>query len=312
MTTLSDNLRPLSIAELFDRSFRLYRNNFAPFLGIIVLTQIPLYLFQIVLTALTGSTADLNEAIFADSLEGTAVAAGITAAIIGFIFTQIGTATLTKAASDSYLGRTIQFRDAFQRIGGTWFTLIFANIVAGLVVAGLALPLFCAFSLFISPVNATGFLVPTAIIGFLGFLIVAAIGNMLISLVAPVVVLEKKGVLDSVKRAWALAKLRFWWVFGYLLLLGLLSLLVIEGPATLLLVLIETVLGDTNIILQTIVQQSANLVLTAVFLPIRLAAITLMYFDLRVRFEGFDLMVLASAADEFTKEASDLTSQTTL
>ncbi len=296
------DLRPLSVAELFDRSFRLYRNNFITFLGIVVLTQLPLALFQILLAALSGTSADFNNTLFTKQLVGTAVVASIIAAILSLIFTQIGAAALTKAISDSYLGRQINFWDAFQRIGGTWFTLIFASIAAGLVIVGLAVPVFL-----VSFIPCIGSLIAIA-----GFVYVGAAGNILISLIPPVVVLEKGGVVDSVKRAWALGKLRFWWVFGYLLLLGLLSLLVIEGPVALLLFLFETVLGDTNIVLQTIIQQSASLVLTAVFLPIRLAAITLMYFDLRIRFEGFDLMVLASADDELTINASELTTKTTL
>lgn len=301
-TSMLLNLRPLSIGELFDRSFRLYRNNFTTFLGIVVLTQLPLYLFQIVIAALSGATANLNNSLFTRQLAGTAAVASIIAAILSLIFTQVGAAALTKAISDSYLGREINFRDAFQRIGGTWFTLIFASIVAGLVIVGLAVPV-----ILVSFIPCIGSLIAIA-----GFVYLGATGNILVSLIPPVVVLEKGGVVDSVKRAWALGKLRFWWVFGYLLLLGLLSLLVIEGPAALLLFLFETVLGDTNIILQTIVQQSASLVFTAVFLPIRLTAITLMYFDLRIRFEGFDLMVLASADDEFSADASELTTKTTL
>jgi hypothetical protein len=65
-------------------------------------------------------------------------------------------------------------------------------------------------------------------------------------------------------------------------------------------------------LIQSIIQQSASLVLTAVFLPIHFTAVTLMYFDLRIRFEGFDLMVLASTDDEFTADASDLTTNTIL
>ena len=286
------DLRPLSIAELFDRSFRLYRNNFVTFLGIVVLTQLPLVLFQIALAALADTSADLNRTLFMDQLVGTAAVASIIAAILSLIFTQVGAAALTKAISDSYLGRQINFWDAFQRIGGTWFTLIFATIVAGLVLVGLAIPI-----ALLANIPCIGF-----IIGIVGFIYLFAVGSILISLIPPVVVLEKVGVINSIKRAWTIGKLRFWWVFGYLILLGLLSLLIIEGPTALLLVLFETALGNTNIVLQTIVQQSAGLVLTAVFLPIRLAAITLMYFDLRIRFEGFDLMVLASNDDEFASD----------
>lgn len=295
--TLLD-LRPLSIAELFDRSFRLYRNNFGTFLGIMLITQLPIYLFSVAAATVENS-----------SLTGFL---SFLVVILNLIFTQVGAAALTKSISDSYLGRKIGLRESFDRMGGTWFTLIFASILAGLVIGGLAIPFACIFSLFIPSYSGTGILVPRTIVGLLFFMVIGALANILISLVPPVVVLEKKGPLDSVKRAWELAKKRFWWSFGYLFLLTLLSLLVISGPVALVQFLFRTVLGDTSLLFRSIVGDTASSLLSAIFMPIRLAAITLMYFDLRIRFEGFDLMVLASANETMLDDASDLTTKTVL
>ncbi len=296
------DLRPLSVAELFDRAFRLYRNNFGLFLGIVVITQLPIFIIQILLVILEGTSGEISTTLTTGQFRGPAIVAFIGGALIGVIFTQVGAAALTQAISDSYLGRTLNLGDAFRRIGGTWFTLIFATIVSGLVLGALAIPV-----VLLANIPCIGF-----IIGIVGMLYVIAVGSILVSLLPPVVVLEKGGVINSIKRAWALGKLRFWWVVGYLFLLGILSLLVIEGPSALLLYLFEIVLGDTDVVLQTVVQQTANLLLSAIFLPIRLAAITLMYFDLRVRFEGFDIMVLAAASEDFRINVSDLTTKTTL
>lgn len=297
-TNLLD-LRPLSIAELFDRSFRLYRNNFGTFLGIMLITQMPIFMFSIVTATVENSSA-------------VAGLAAIIAAFLSLIFTQIGAAALTKSISDSYLGRKISFQESFQRIGGTWFTLIFASILAGLVVSGLVLPFACIFMFLVPPVAGTGILAFSTILAFIGLVIIGAIANVLISLIPPVVVLEKKGPLDSVKRAWELVKKRFWWSFGYLFLLGLLSLLVIAGPVALIQFLFITVLGKTSLLFRSIVGDTASSLLTAVFMPIRLAAITLMYFDLRIRYEGFDLMVLSAADDTLLGDASDLTTRNSL
>lgn len=292
------DLRPLSLAELFDRSFRLYRNNVGTFLGIMLITQLPIYLINVAVA--TVEDPSLTSLI------------GFLVGIFTLIFTQVGAAALTKSISDSYLGRKIGLRESFERMGGTWFTLIFASFLAGLVVGGLALPFACIFSLVIPPVSGTSILATTTVIGLLLLMIIFAIANVLISLVPPVVVLEKKGPLDSVKRAWELAKKRFWWSFGYLFLLTLLSLLMISGPVALVQILSRTVFGDTSPLFRSIVGDTASSLLSAVFMPIRLAAITLMYFDLRIRFEGFDLMVLASANQTVLDDASDLTTKTVL
>ena len=290
------DLRPLSIAELFDRSFRIYRKHFGTFLGIMLITQLPIYVFGIATATVENQAAVAGFAIIA--------------AILTLVFTQIGAAALTKSISDSYLGRTITFRESFERIGGTWFTLIFASILAGLVVGGVIIPFYCMFTFLFTPLSRTS-LVGPIILG-VGFVIVGAIANVLISLIPPVVVLEKKGPMDSVKRAWEIAKKRFWWSLGYLFLLGILSLLVISGPVALIQFLFETVLGDTSLLFRTIVGDTASSLLSAIFMPIRLAAITLMYFDLRIRFEGFDLMVLSAASDAPLDDASDLTAQRNL
>ncbi len=59
-TNLLD-LRSVTIGELFDRSFRLYRKHFGAFLGIMLLTQASIYLVNIVLSALTETTPNFDE-----------------------------------------------------------------------------------------------------------------------------------------------------------------------------------------------------------------------------------------------------------
>ncbi|MCP4415647.1 MAG: hypothetical protein GY805_03430 [Chloroflexi bacterium] len=296
------DLRPLTIGQLFDRAFRLYRNNFLTFLGIVALTQIPLYIFQIILTTSVSSASGLDPTNPLELFQGPALILSIITFILSIIFTQIGAAALTKAISDSYLGRTISIKETFQRLGRSWFILISSLLWAGLVFLGIAIPLMVVF------------IIPCIgqIVGVIGIFALAIVGNVIVSLIPPVVVLENSGARDAVKRAWELGRKRFWWIFGYLFLLGLLFSLVVQGPVFLITFLFETVLGNTSLLIQNIISQSATLALTAFFLPIRLAAITLMYFDLRIRFEGFDLMVLASGDQDIPSDAADLTTKRSL
>ena len=297
-------LRPLSIGELFDRTFRLFRKHFFIFLSVAVITQLPTIMLQILLVALVGS-ATPEQFLLSQQPEQLFLPfflAAISVGIISLVFTQIGTAALTRAISDSYLGRAISFDGAFRRMGNSWLRLIAAFIVGGLVMTLIFIPTFL-----IAIIPCIGILIAIPI-----FFVLGAAANIVFSLLPPVVVLENLGIIDSLKRAWELGKLRFWWVFGYLFLLGLLTGVIIVGPAFLIGAIIPLIMGNTNPVIQSIIQQSVSLVLTAVFLPIRFAAITLMYFDLRIRFEGFDLMVLASNDDEFAADASDFTTKTTL
>lgn len=301
-TSLLD-LRPLSIGELFDRTFRLFRQHFFIFISVAVITQLPSTMFQILTVAFFGSsTANLETAFLREEIVGPIILVALGVFFLSLIFTQIGTAALTRAISDSYLGRKISFDGAFRRMENSWWHLILATFVAGLIIMVIFIPVGL-----IAVIPCIGILV--AIPAFIGL---GAAANIVISLLPPVVVLEKAGTIESVKRAWALGKLRFWWVFGYLFLLGILTGVIIAGPSALIGALLPLIMGNTNLVIQSIIQQSTNLVVTAVFLPIRLIAVTLMYFDLRIRFEGFDLMVLASNDDEYSVDASDLTTKITL
>ena len=299
------DLRPLSIGELLDRTFRIFRKHFLTFVLIAIIMQLPVSILQVgsalmvnnfALGTMAGNPFDNPEIILPTML----VSLGI--GFASFIITQVGTAALTQAVSDSYLGRTVSFDSAFSRMGNTWFKLILATIVGGFFMFGLLIPIMLG-----SFIPCLGFF-----IALIGMFFLGAVASILFSLLPPVVVLERASVIDAVKRAWTLSRLRFWWVLGYLVLLTVLTFVIIFGPAAAIGVVLGLVLGEMSILVQSIVQQSATLVLTAVFLPIRIAAITLMYFDLRIRFEGFDLVVLASANETVLDAAPSLPNKTIL
>ena len=304
-TTNLLDLRPLSIGELLDRTFRIFRKHFLTFVLIAIIMQLPVSILQVgsalmvnnfALGTMAGNPFDNPEIILPTML----VSLGI--GFASFIITQVGTAALTQAVSDSYLGRTVSFDSAFSRMGNTWFKLILATIVGGFFMFGLLIPIMLG-----SFIPCLGFF-----IALIGMFFLGAVASILFSLLPPVVVLERASVIDAVKRAWTLSRLRFWWVLGYLVLLTVLTFVIIFGPAAIIGVVLGLVLGEMSILVQSIVQQSATLVLTAVFLPIRIAAVTLMYFDLRIRFEGFDLVVLASANETVLDAAPSLPNKTIL
>ena len=71
-----------------------------------------------------------------------------------------------------------------------------------------------------------------------------------------------------------------------------------------------TVLGSatdlaTKTMLNSVILSLVSLVLSLLYMPLQLTAITLVYFDLRVRTEGFDLAVQAG---ETAGQSADLTS----
>jgi hypothetical protein len=131
-------------------------------------------------------------------------------------------------------------------------------------------------------------------------------------LIIPVVVVEKRVSLEAVRRAWDLSRRRFWWVLGFAFTLFIFSLLVVRGPVTVLTYLFYFIVGlefevsGWQLVLQTVVQSIAELALSLLYLPLQLTAIALLYFDLRIRTEGLDLMLLAQGQGEWPSHFTEL------
>jgi hypothetical protein len=278
-------LRPLRLGELLDRAIRLYRANFLTFVGIIAVVYVPLMVLQTAASALLSSSMlggfSTPEEIFSNSASWIGILGTIVLGLVQFVLVQgIATGALTRAVADNYLGRKTSILDAYRGIGKSWLTLIGALLLLGLIAIAL-----CIWWL----VPCIGWFTG---LGMLFFLL-----SVVNPLVPPVVVLESQGVLDSVKRAWSLARRRFWPVLGYVLVLALFSLIVVNGPTAIVNVLLAWVtpsLGNATmqLVLTSVIQGLVTLVFVLLYYPLQMAAFTLIYFDLRVRTEGFDLALL--------------------
>jgi hypothetical protein len=302
-------LRPLGVGELLDQAIRLYRRNFLKFIGIIAIVQIPLSLLQMVtsLVTVTGvntldptvtdpaSPFELFTPTYFIGLLGT-----IVVGVISIILIQgVATAALTRAVAGSYLGESLGIIESYQKIGQAWLPMIGALILAFIVGIGLVIWL----------------LIPC--VGWLtGFGMLAFFWLVLVPLIAPTVVLERQPWTVAIRRAWDLARRRFWWVLGFVLVLFIFSQLVITGPVTLISLVFQMVSGGplqmsmTENVIQVVLQSLVGMIFGVVYWPLQLTAITLMYFDLRIRTEAFDLTVLTSnLTPEQQGEITDLTTQ---
>jgi hypothetical protein len=119
----------------------------------------------------------------------------------------------------------------------------------------------------------------------------AALGVMALSVaVAPAIVVEELGPIQGVRRSWSLMRRRFWPVLGIALLAGLISNVL--GQA---LGVVPTFAGLIVGLEWGWILLAVGAILTAlVTTPIVAIVATLQYFDARIRFEGFDLQVIAA------------------
>lgn len=275
-------LRPLTVGQILDRAFRLYQGNFLTFLAIVAVVQLPLGIVQVV-----NAVASQSNSV---ALAGLVGLLAIALVLAGVLANQIASAALARAVADVYLGRKTSFAAAYRGV-----TPLIGNIFVTLIVIFLV-----AIGLFIfALIPCVGW---TAGMGMLMFFT-----GGIIPMVGTVIVLENKAGFDALRRGWDLTRRRFWPVMGYVVLLSLLVFVITAGPTFLLTYLASFVwsgfdptapVSMTNLpqapLWATILQTLVTVALQTIILPIQLAAASVLYFDLRVRNEGFDLE-LASA-----------------
>ena len=286
-------LRPLSLAELLDQAIRLYRNNFLKFVGIIAMPYIPLVVIQAGMSLFTASSMiqpsfdPSNEVFLPDASLFVGMLGAFIAIILQFFLVQgVATAALTRAVADNYLGRPAGIMESYRNLGGAWFRLILAIL----------------FVIVLLLVIMIWFLIP-CVGWFTGFGILVFVAIVVNPLVAPVVVLENKGALASVRRAWDLGRSRFWWLIGFVFIINLFGQLVVTGPVLLVNWLMQMALlnapasPDQVLILTTVIQSLVTMSFSLLFMPLQLTAMTVVYFDLRVRIEGLDLALQSTSAE---------------
>jgi hypothetical protein len=291
------SLRPLRLGELLDQAIRLYRRNFLTFVGIIAVVYVPVTVLQTAAIALTSSTR-FNSSytspsqLFNNPTYWIGIASTLLLVLVQIFLVQgVATGALARAVGNNYLGRKTGIMDAYTSIGKSWLSLLGALLFLSIV--------FFIIILWWVIVPCAGW--------FTGVGMMAFLMGAVSPLVAPAVILEGQGAIDGVRRAWSLARRRFWPLLGYIFVLYMFSLLIVNGPVTILsVVLTEAMRSFDNTpyisVLSTIVQSLVTLVTTLIYYPLQMTAFTLIYFDLRVRTEGFDIALSAMQLDPPSNE----------
>jgi hypothetical protein len=254
------NLRALSVTEILDRALRIYRAHFFVLLGITALMLIPEGILQFIGTYFWGNVQNLGN-------------------FLSVIFQNLASLALIVAVSNANLGRDFTIRLAYTKGTKKFWPLIVSNIMIGLVIF---LPIIIVI-LFLAFAYPLGVILLLALLAALVFL------SIRWSLSASTIVLEDIGALDSLYRSWELTQGFFWRVFGTSFLATLLALLLTMLPDFFVDVVGDMLgMSEQVLTLTSVVVGRLGLVLA---LPFTMAVRVLIYYDLRIRKEGFDLML---------------------
>jgi hypothetical protein len=275
MPTITPVLRPLNIADLIDASVRLYRANFTSFLGITAVVYGPLAAVQIVFAFFAANWAEkgaldkVDDPLAMLTMLSPLLLVGGVFGLLTLLLVPLGQGALTAAVSHRYLGRTLTVTEAYEALKDCWGSLIGATILVGLLTA----------------------------VGMMLCIIPGIYIAVTLMLVAPVIVLEGATVNNSFARSRWLVQGEWWHCFGTIVLLSLIVGIVASAVSWPISMIAALLLQDHPALGQAL-SQGVGAVAGLIVQPVQIIGLVLLYYDLRIRKEGFDLKLLAESLGE--------------
>jgi hypothetical protein len=277
LSMVEHQFEPMGLGMVLDRSFRLYTENFPLMFGITAILHAPILLLAFLPAAIPyiGRSSFLGAiAIFSTAIVGL---------LTQLIIYPLSTGATTKAVSDKYLGNPVTVGSALSEVWANVGTLLLTQFVVGLVV----------------------------MVGFMLLVVPGILWMLSYALVPPVIMIEASSRTRKVfsltgkpkgnaplitdrgdirKRSWELVRGNRGRVFLVLLVFWVMSMLVSTGGGWFAGLFLEPT-SAAAVSAQSIVSN----IIEIVILPLQTIAITLLYYDLRIRKEGFDLEMLSQA-----------------
>jgi hypothetical protein len=263
-------LRPLSIGEVLDAGFRLFRARFGSLLLAVLVPVVPLAIIGTIVVGATDEYAyDVNTTAVDDS--GSAIAGNLISFALQGVALALAVAACFKIISAAYLGEEATVGDSL-RYG--------ASRIAALIVAYVVLSVLLVISFFL------------LFIPFLFF-------SVKFSMTFAAIVFERRGAFSAMGRSWTLTRGNFWRTLGTLTVLGLLMIVLFIALSVAIGAGLYSVNSASEVVV-AVVSTLLNVLLIALTYPLFAAILSVIYYDLRVRNEGFDLQLLARGvgADE--------------
>ena len=246
-------LRPLSTSELLDRTFHLYRNNFVVFFAIAAIPQLVILALQLLIARLVLGNRPEGLGLWVLPLS-----------VVGLICVEVSQAATVVAVSNVHLDRPVRIGEAFAAIRGSVGRVIWISFAISWII---------------------GF-------GFVLLIVPGILWALKYAFATPVTVLEGTDLIETQRRSGDLTSGRRGRIF---VVYGLLLILTSVVSAC-----FDFVLGLGSPLHPDVTFTSVRYALTAAsgFLsnslvtPLLTIALTLLYYDERVRKEGFDLQLM--------------------
>jgi len=277
--TTSDLLRPMSIGDIMDSAVKLYRSNFFLLIGIGAWVYIPLCLLGFF----------ISQAIF-----------NLLIQLVSIFLA----AVVTVAISERILNHEISISNAYSRTSKRLGSFIGAMMLVGLI----GMSLLIIVGIFVSIFSSIFFKALRFPFGSLIFTLIVALFTVAIMVwllfIPQAVLLEGNKAIKSIGRNSKIVSGNFWKAYATLVLVSI-AMFVITSFLWLIGGSVMAILGGDANTAGSFAQNfeasvnrfrqfppgigAVNLLLQ----PFRMVVITLLYYDIRVRKEGYDLEIMA-------------------
>ena len=264
-------LRPLTIGELLDQTFSLYRDHFRLFSGMMILPQLAIFAVSTSWTILIGMAGSA----------GNSAAAGVIAVVgvllyipviwgIQVMATSMALAATSYGVSQVYLERGTTISAAYAFVRSRFWAVLFVGLLTWVAMC----------------------------VGILALFIGMLFALLFFSMAVPATVLEGRGVLESMKRSFNLVKDDLGRVFLIFFVFGVYQMgvsWVIAFPSIALMSALSSH-GQGPMWVNSLLYLG-NFVSGCLITPLLNIAIALAYYDERIRKEAFDMQFMMAAID---------------
>jgi len=294
------DLRPLTLPELLDRSFSIYKRHFWLFAGIMAVPAAFAIVMSILLRILTKPPA---QPISPDRIVFYMLpiaAAFVLFVLVYLVLHMYALGATSIAVSDLYLGRETTVATAYRRvrpIGGRLlllFLLSFLAICGGcLVVGAVAL----GFALFLAVLSRVLAILAVPLAG-LGVLLVVVLLGVRFGVSVPALVIENVPAGTAIKRSVDLTRDNGFRVFLIILcatVIAYATALIFQGPFSAAAFMVGP--NSTSWLILEILGAISGGIGGMISGPVMIIGLAMMYYDLRIRKEALDLELLIANLD---------------
>ena len=302
-------LRPLRLGDLYDGAFKAIRQNPKAMIGFGFVLQSAFVAIPALVTLILAATGtlDLRVPDISDPTVAEDELAGVgstLAAGVGSLFSAAATLVLTGfvvvVIAGGVVGRRTSIGEAWGEVRGKLLGLIGAMLLVGLVTS---LPIMVvtvavvALAVSGAPVAAP---IVVGIFGFLGSIAWLIFSYVKLRFTAPALILERISVVAAMRRSWALSRGSFWRILGISILTGIVvgfAGYILQFPFQVLEIVRTFSAPDSQsmAMLSVAMLFLGTIVAAAVTTPFSAGVTALLYVDMRIRLEGYDVQLLAAA-----------------